>query len=96
MRIDIEPTPEMFDAPINGQVIPVRVWKGSTAQGVPIEAYVLSIVPDPPIPEMMAALSSRLAQEIPPFMKRSREVYQIDIGEGNATRVVPDSGRADG
>lgn len=73
LSIQIEPTPEMYDAPINGVQVPVRVWKGYTQGGVQIEAYVLSIVPhdDEAVRALMA--------ELPSFMRPSRELYAIDL-----------------
>lgn len=72
MNITIEPTPEKYDAPINGVMVPVRIWKGRTEGGVEIEAYVLSITPNTPHDV------ARLKDELPPFMKPSRDTYTID------------------
>jgi len=72
MKATIEPTPELYDAPINGVKVPVRIWKGTTTGGVPIEAYVLSITPDHE--HDIAAFKA----ELPPFMQPSRETYTID------------------
>lgn len=71
MRIDIEPTPEMFDAPINGVIVPVRIWRGFADSGVPIEAYVLSITADE------SADVEKLRSTLPFFMTPSRQMYQI-------------------
>lgn len=73
MRIDIEPTPEMYEAPINGVSVPVRIWHGFTENGVAIEAYVIAITPD--YPEDAA----KLEMEMPFFMVRSQQMYQIDV-----------------
>lgn len=81
MKATLEPTPELFQAPINGVRVPCRVWRGTTEGGVPIEAYVLSIVPDPPIPDLMAELSDQLKAELPPFMVPSRQLLDIDLDD---------------
>jgi hypothetical protein len=72
MKAIIEPTPEMYEAPINGVLVPVRIWKGHTERGVPIEAYVLSITPD------NERDLPTLRSELPNFMRPSRETYTID------------------
>jgi hypothetical protein len=72
MNIVIEPTPEMFEAHINGAVIPVRIWAGRTQGGIPIEAYVLSITPNDS--DDVAGLRA----ELPSYMKPSRETFSID------------------
>jgi hypothetical protein len=71
MRIDIEPTPELYDAPINGVIVPVRIWRGTTNNGANIEAYVLSITPDSDEDAV------KLKAELPFFMTPSRQQYQI-------------------
>jgi len=73
MKIIIEATPEMFDAPINGQSIPMRVWKGKTEQGVEIEAYVLSIV------TVDHNDHGKLLCEADDFMVPTRDQYEIDL-----------------
>lgn len=73
MNIVLEPTREMWAAPINGVKVPVRVWTGRTDGGVAIEAYVLSIVP------INVMDSPRLKVEIPEFMRPSRETFDIDV-----------------
>lgn len=72
MKMTIEPTPEMYDASVNGQRVPVRIWKGTTEGGVPVEAYVLAIVPGEDGAE-------QLQKELPVFMRPSREAYTIDV-----------------
>lgn len=72
MKIVLEPTPELYQAPVNGVHVPVRIWRGRTLGGTPIEAYVLSITPD------NEADSERLQAELPPFMVHSRDLYDID------------------
>ena len=42
MKTVLEPTPEVWDAPINGVKVPVRVWRGATEGGVAIEAHKLA------------------------------------------------------
>lgn len=70
-NITIEPTEEMYDAPINDVIIPVRVWKGRAPDGTAIHAYVLSFGVEYEIDD--AALKAQL----PSFMKRTRQVYAI-------------------
>ncbi len=74
MKITIEPTAEVFEAPINGVKVPVRVWSGRTESGLEIEAYVLSIVPKDELDHL------RMKAELPEFMRPSREVFTIDLG----------------
>ena len=71
LRIDIEPTPELYAAPINGVNVPVRIWRGFTNNGAKIEAYVLSITPDTDEDQ------DKLNQALPLFMVRSNRMYQI-------------------
>lgn len=71
----------MYDAPINGVLVPVRIWSGTTAGGVPIEAYVLAITPNE---ETDVA---RLKAELPPFMSPAREKYTIDVGDAMQQRA---------
>lgn len=78
MKATIEPTPELYDAPINGVKVPVRIWKGTTEGGVAIEAYVLSITPD------NDADAPRLKVELPAFVRPSRETFTIDTSERSA------------
>jgi len=77
MNITLEPTPELYDAPINGVKVPVRIWVGYTSAGIPIEAYVLTITPD------SALDAKRLEAELPPFMVPSRHLFKIDLGSEN-------------
>jgi hypothetical protein len=39
MKITIEPTRELYNARINDATVPVRMWRGRTADGIEIEAY---------------------------------------------------------
>jgi|GEM_PF-1749970 len=77
MNITLEPTPELYDAPINGVKVPVRIWVGYTSAGIPIEAYVLTITPDNKLD------AERLAAEMPPFMVPSRHLFKVDLGSEN-------------
>lgn len=72
MNVTLSPTPELWNAPLNGTQVPVRVWHGHTQAGTPIEAFVVSITPRDP------ADHAALAQQVPPYMRPSREVYDID------------------
>ena len=72
-EIYVKPTPEQHTFTINGVDVPLRVWVGQTSGGLPVEVYVLAIVPDPATPE----LADRLRAELPPFMLPARDVYYI-------------------
>ena len=72
MSITIEPTPEVFEVPVNGVKVPTRVWVGTTDKGTRIDVYVFSIVPTD---------SNDLAAELPGFMRQTREVCTINLGE---------------
>jgi len=76
MRITLEPTPEMFDAPINGVKVPTRVWKGRTDSGLEIEAYILSIVPENETDAELLRIECEQAG-----LHRSRDVFTVDIDE---------------
>lgn len=73
MKVTCEPTPEMHVFVINGVDVPSRIWKGTTDKGTRIELIVLSIVP---------AGDYSLDDEVPSFMRRSRDVFSI--GKRNA------------
>jgi len=75
MEMHIEPTPELYEAPINGVMVPVRIWHGFTSGGVAIEAYVLSITP------VDHADSVALKAELPSFMRPSRDMFHIDVSK---------------
>jgi hypothetical protein len=45
MKITIEPTREIYNAPINDTIVPVRMWRGRTEDGIEIEVYILAIAP---------------------------------------------------
>lgn len=76
MRMTIEPTPEMCDAPVNGRMIPVRIWHGHTEGGIEVEAYVVSITPVNGESDV-----EQLREELPDFMMRSRVMYDIDTSK---------------
>ncbi len=78
MKINIEPTPELYNAPINGVSVPVRIWRGFTDNGIAIEAYVLSITPDD------EGEHEKLKAALPFFMVPSRTLYRI--GDSDAAR----------
>ena len=69
--ITVKPTQEIWNATINGTVIPLRVWEGVTSGGLAIDAYVLSIVPDDD--------TGQLSKELPSFMVKSREMFTIEV-----------------
>ena len=73
MKIVAEPTPEIFEAPINGVKVPVRIWRGRTEKGVELEVLVLSIIPENDFDH------ARLKEELPPYMRPSRESFHIDL-----------------
>ncbi len=72
MKVTLEPTAEIFEAPVNGVKVPMRVWVGQTEGGVAIGAYVLSIVP------IDTGDHARMKAELPSFMRPSRDVFTID------------------
>jgi len=74
MKTTLEPTSELVTIPVNGTQVPVRVWTGMTEGGVPLDAYILSIVPRDP--EVNVEL---LAAEIPTYMRPSRESFDVTI-----------------
>jgi hypothetical protein len=59
MKITIEPTRELYNARINDTVVPVRMWRGQTNDGIEIEAYLLAIAP------VSAANGERLRKKFP-------------------------------
>ena len=59
MNITIEPTRELYNARINDTVVPVRMWRGRTNDGIEIEAYLLAIAP------VSAANGERLRTKFP-------------------------------
>jgi hypothetical protein len=59
MKITIEPTRELYNARINDTVVPVRMWRGRTDDGIEIEAYLLAIAP------VNAANGERLRTKFP-------------------------------
>lgn len=81
MKITIEATAEIFEAPINGTKVPVRVWTGQTEGGIGIEAYVLSIVPKEPLDH------ARMASELPGCMRPSSQMFTIDTRSDTEKRA---------
>jgi hypothetical protein len=73
MKVTIEPTPELYQAPINGVKVPVRVWRGVDDRGNPMDVYVLSIVPDDGVD------LEQFRAGLPDFMVPSRQLYEIDL-----------------
>lgn len=71
MRVDLEPTEEIYQAPINGVFVPVRIWRGFTDNGAGIEAYILSITPNTDEDRV------KLKAALPFFMVRSQHMYQV-------------------
>jgi len=71
LTIVLEPTEEKYCMPVDGQQVPVRVWRGSANGSLPIEAYVAAIVPRDP------ADAERLDRMVPEFMKRTRENFVV-------------------
>lgn len=89
MRIDIEPTPELYDAPVNGVTVPVRIWRGHTDNGASVEAYVLAVTPD------TADDQAKLKAALPSFMVPARQMYQIaDHGQeaADGPGLLPERG----
>jgi hypothetical protein len=80
-NITIQPTPEVVTFTINGAKVPLRVWVGRTDAGTPLDAYVLSIVPEKPY---------TLDSEVPEFMRRSRDTFNIDTSPGSSTSNLQD------
>jgi hypothetical protein len=73
MKIVAEPTPEIYEAPINGVLVPVRVWRGLTEGGVELEVLVLSIIPKNDEEHV------RLKEELPTYKAPSRDVFHVDL-----------------
>ena len=67
----IEPTDERYEAPIDGKLIPVRIWRGKTEGGIPLEAYVLSVTPQ------FDEDAERLGTEL--GLRPTRETYKVDL-----------------
>ena len=71
MRVTLEPTQELHTQKLpDGREVPLRVWVGHTDGGVEVHVFVFAITPADP------ALAPRLDQEIPMFMKRTRDMYE--------------------
>lgn len=72
MKLTIIPTEELYPLMLNGVEVLCRIWSGLTSEGVPVEAYVVSVVPKSPTDVVM------FAKEIPDFMKMTRDTYQLE------------------
>jgi hypothetical protein len=72
MKVSIEPTEEIWEAPVNGVRVPLRVYRGKTEGGVPCDVYVLSIVPD-------EGHRAAFMVERPEYMRPSRNALQVDL-----------------
>jgi hypothetical protein len=83
MEVKLRPTREMFNVPANGANVPTRIWMGETQAGVGIEAYILSIVP------VRGEDVSRLQEELPGFMRPTREVMRIDTERAKEANPEP-------
>ncbi len=71
MRVDLEPTEELTEISVNGNMTPCRIWVGATSDGIPVEVFVLSIVPKcDSDAESFEAL-------LPDFFKRTRDIANI-------------------
>lgn len=70
MKITIEPTREMVNITLDGNAVAMRIWRGTSEGGVPVEMYVVSVVPDENFIE-------QFKKEVPPFMMPSRQAYAI-------------------
>lgn len=83
MKITIEPTPEIYEAPVNGVNVPVRIWRGVTEDGVHLEAYVLAVTPNE------NEDLEKFRQGLPQFMVRASQMYQIADFEQEPPDVQP-------
>lgn len=73
MKVTTEPTPEVVLLEINGADVPVRIWSGHTAGGIPVDLYVLSVVP------VRAEDVDALRAELPEYFRRSRDTMIVGI-----------------
>ena len=76
MKITVEPTREVVNAEINDTIVPVRIWRGTTMEGIRIEAYLLAVAP-----ESKADLA-RLQNEFPRFFVSAQEIRKIEDWAG--------------
>lgn len=71
----ITPTEEMAELPINGALIPARVWEGTTQSGLKIVMFVLSIAPM----EKTNISRAMLELELPDYFNRTKDVCEIAV-----------------
>ena len=83
MKIVIEPTSELHNAVINDAIVPVRTWRGRTASGVEIEAYLLAVAP------VAEADTAQLREEFPPFLLQSLAIKKIGEWPKKYRRLIP-------
>ena len=83
MKIVIEPTCELHNALINDAIVPVRTWRGRTASGVEIEAYLLAVAP------VAEADTAQLREEFPPFLLQSLAIKKIGEWPKRYRRLIP-------
>lgn len=88
MKVQLEPTPEMFMIHANGQTMETRIWRGYTENNVAIEAYVVAIVP------VCGELTAALASELPEFMRPARESLKVDFDKYEWPRELSPEQRA--
>ena len=79
----IEPTCELHNALINDAVVPVRTWRGRTASGVEIEAYLLAVAP------VAEADTAQLREEFPHFLLQSLAIKKIGEWPKKYRRLIP-------
>lgn len=71
MKITIESTSKVVTLIVDGTYLPVRIWQGETASGVPVHCFVTRIVPeipesDPRIDELTAEFERDLQRQEAP------------------------------
>ncbi len=72
MLITMQPTEEMYDAPINGQDVPVRIWIGMTDKNTKVEVLVLSVIATGDNDAY-----EQFKTELPDYMVPNRRLYAI-------------------
>ena len=72
MKVTIEPTPEIVQIEINGVEVPLRIYRGLSEGGVPMDVYVLSIVADDGYHEQLKA-------EVPSYMQPTSDSMSIGV-----------------
>lgn len=78
MNIALESTTVLVDIETaDGRVVPVRVWKGITQGGIPIEAFIFSVAVN------NEEDAKRFEVEKPEYMKRTIDTYSLakDTGQ---------------